>query len=156
MKRLSLILTLAVSVGCFALFAFTPKDRVTPHNPVATEFTINNQAYLEPAAGGTAPFQTRTLTDTASNKFLAINCWFIDRSNFYVEAGDSILLALSKVKNGGDYRLLVKKTTASVITITRSGIVVGTSPISLSGSANSYFWIDFTALPNGSVAMHKR
>lgn len=102
------------------------------------------------------PFKTVTLTNSGTNKLASINCAYLNEANYYIEAGDSLTLTLTKVKNGGKYVVLIKKTTASVVTLTNAGTIVGTtSPISLSGSANTFFWCDITN--NGTVTvLHKR
>lgn len=154
-KSFKLLFALAFFTLCsIGLYSFTAEK--TPHN---TEITVPNHPVVDataPAAGGSALFQTVTVTNSGSNKALAINCWFIDRANYYVETGDSTTLTLTKVKSGGDYRLLIKKTVSGVCTLTLTGAKVDATPISLSGAANSYFWVDFTGLPGSLIAWNKR
>lgn len=126
-----------------------------------TAFTADNSAAKSETAayatqGTFLPFKTVTATNSGTNKALTVTCSNLTEGNFYYECSDSTTLTISKVKNGGNYRLLIKKTVSGVCTLTTSATVVGTtSPISLSGSTNSFFWVDFTS--NGTVTvLHKR
>ena len=109
---------------------------------VAFAFTRNTAPQ---ATNADLAFKATTLTTSGTNKACTINSWSYEKANYYMELGDSVTLTLSGVKDGGDYTLLVKKTVSGVCTLTFSGTVVGTtSPLSLSGSTNSYFWINYT------------
>ena len=121
-----------------------------------TEKADKSEMALYATQGVYSPFKTLTATNSGTNKAVTVPCASLTDASFYYECADSTTLTITKIKNGGNYRLLIKKTVSGVCTITTSASVVGgTSPISLSGSTNTYFWLDFTS--NGIVTvMHKR
>jgi uncharacterized protein YxeA len=99
-------------------------------------------------------FKTTTLTNSGSNKACTINAYSYSVANYYMELGDSVTLTLTGIKDGGNYSLLIKKTVSGVCTLTNSNTIVGTtSPISLSGSTNSYFWVNFTKVGSTIVLL---
>jgi hypothetical protein len=121
-----------------------------------TEKADKSEMALYATQGVYSPFKTLTATNSGTNKAVTVPCASLTDASFYYECADSTTLTFTKIKNGGTYRLLIKKTVSGVCTITTTASVVGgTSPISLSGSTNTYFWIDFTN--NGIVTVvHKR
>ena len=66
------------------------------------------------------PFKTATMGATVT-----INCINSESAQWYLEANDSFTLALTNVKPGGTYSLLVKKTISAPVLM----VVAGMRPV---------------------------
>lgn len=87
------------------------------------------------------PFKVATMAATVT-----INCINSENAQWYLAANDSFTLALTNVKPGGTYTLMVKKTISAPVLVTTSatGVNGSSSPISLTGAANTWFTIKWT------------
>jgi hypothetical protein len=139
MKKIYFLIA-ALAFGLVATFAFTGAESTAKHNVQASYY----------------PFKTVTpvLKSGTGNDTAVITCSYLAEQNFYIPVDDSTTITINTPKNGGHYRLLIKKTVAGVCTLTTSASVVGTtSPISLTGSTNSWFWVDFTSTGSATVLL---
>jgi hypothetical protein len=123
------------------------------YDHVSSSFTapLNFASIMAPQTG--AKFKTVTITgDTVAR----INAYGTDDQNYYTQAGDTFRLYLSNIRDGGNYRWLIKKTVSGVVLIhcTAMTVVGGGTTLSLSGSTNTYFWVNFTK-HGSTLVIHK-
>lgn len=87
------------------------------------------------------PFKVATMGATVT-----INCINSENAQWYLAANDSFTLALTNVKPGAVYSLLVKKTISAPVLVTTAatGANGAASPISLTGAANTHFVLRWT------------
>ena len=117
---------------------------VAPATPTTPEIAVT-PAYIPPA-GSDVSFKTVT---SIGDSVATCNAWYTEFQNWYIASGDSFRLVLTKLKNGGTYRILIKKTVSGVVRVHYTGtgyyIIGGGTSFTLSGSTNSYFWLTITS-----------
>lgn len=90
---------------------------------------------------------SRYIAKTVSSNAFVFNGQNAELRNYSISHNNDLALSFTKIKNGGNYRLLVTKTTSSNKTITVTGAtIVGSSgsTITLSGTTGTKFWFEIS------------
>lgn len=119
---------------CLAAFALCMAAAVAPKADSSASHGTEHVAAVP-------PFKTATMGATVT-----INCINSENAQWYLDANDSFTLALTNVKPGGTYSLLLRKTISAPVLVTTSatGVNGASSPISLTGSTNTFHLLQWT------------